>query len=462
MQRMSSFETRVGFIAGASLLGAPLTVLGLLLLWATRVEGIWAAVFLVPLLFAATAPALSRQAAREGYRALMWLLLAALGLKLIGSLVRYYVAFKTYDGAVDAVLYHDIGTQLSERFRAGNFDTGLDSLTSTDFMIFLTGLVYTVIGPNIYAGFLLYSWLAFWGMFYLYRAFTIAVPGGNHRTYARLLFFLPSMLYWPSSIGKEAWMLFSLGLAAFGVARILSGRTLRGLTVAGVGLWLAALARPHVAGMAALGLAVAYMVGRTPQRQGRSMPAMKLLAAAALVGLSILLLSQTTAFLKDQGLDPEDGVTSVLEQNTERTAQGGSSFEVPSAGFSPLHLPVATVTILFRPFLVEAHSLQVLITALESTVLLVLTVSRAGAIGRALRGFRRMPYVTFVVLYGLLFTMAFSSIANFGILARERTQLLPFFLVLLAVPGAGIRRRRTVTPASHATRRVDARQLTRA
>jgi hypothetical protein len=462
VQRMSPFEMRVNVIAGTSLLGAALTMLGLLLLWATRVEGIWAAMFLVPILFAATAPALSRQAAREGYRALVWLLLAALGLKLIGSLIRYYVAFKAYDGAVDAVLYHDIGTQLSERFRAGNFDTGLDSLTSTNFMIFLTGLIYTVIGPNIYAGFLLFSWLAFWGMFYLYRAFTIAVPGGNHRSYARLLFFLPSMLYWPSSIGKEAWMLFTLGLTAFGVARILSGRTLRGLTIAGVGLWLAALARPHVAGMAALGLAVAYVVGRTPRRRGPSTSAMKLMAAAALVVLSVLLVSQTTAFLKEQGLDPEDGVTSVLEQNTERTAQGGSSFEVPSAGFSPLNLPIAVVTILFRPFLFEAHNTQVLITALESTILLVLTLSRARTIGRAVRSFRRLPYVTFVVVYGLLFIMAFSSIANFGILARERTQLLPFFLVLLAVPGAGVRRRRTATPASHPPRSVDARQLARA
>jgi hypothetical protein len=32
------------------------------------------------------------------------------------------------------------------------------------------------------------------------------------------------------------------------------------------------------------------------------------------------------------------------------------------------------------------------------------------------------------------FVFAFSTIANFGILARERTQLLPFFMVLLAIP----------------------------
>jgi len=62
-------------------------------------------------------------------------------------------------------------------------------------------------------------------------------------------------------------------------------------------------------------------------------------------------------------------------------------------------------------------------------------------------------------VYSLLFVFAFSSIANFGILARERTQVLPFFLVLLAVPAA----RRASEQAQPNDRKVDAgRQLARA
>jgi hypothetical protein len=67
--------------------------------------------------------------------------------------------------------------------------------------------------------------------------------------------------------------------------------------------------------------------------------------------------------------------------------------------------------------------------------------------------------VAFVVVYSLLFVFAFSSIANFGILARERTQVLPFFLVLLAVPAV----RRVPGQAKPNDRRVDAgRRLARA
>ena len=452
---------RVSVIAGSSLVGTVVTVLGLLLLWAVRADGVWVAMFLVPMLILATAPALARQAARERDRMLFWMLLAALLLKLAGAIVRYVIAIKVYGGFVDAVDYHLYGAEIAANFRAGHFDTGLESLTSTDFIRFFTGLMYTVIGPSPYAGFLLYSWLAFWGMFYAYRAFTIAVPGGNRHSYARLLFFLPSMLYWPSSIGKDAWMLFALGLAAFGLARILTGWTWRGLVITAVGLWMAAVVRPHVAGMAAIGIAVAYMVGR-PQRRGGYSWVIKLAALPAMVVLAVVLLGQTAAFLEKQGLDPEDGVTSVFEQNASRTSKGGSSYEGAPPGTSPALLPWAAVTILFRPFLFEAHNAQAAVTALESTVLLGLAIARWRPILRTVRRFRRLPYVTFVVVYGLLFVVAFSSIGNFGIIARERVQLLPFFFVLLAAPGVGARRLRPPAPSTPTQRSPHAGQLVRA
>jgi hypothetical protein len=464
MHSTAQAQTRMNMLAGGSLIGAFTTVLGLLLLWKAEVSGVWVALFLCPILLIATIPALLRQAARERDRSLFWLLLLALVLKLVGSLVRYFVAFRFYGGSVDAVGYHQVATELAERFRAGNFDTGLDSLTGTNFIEFFTGVLYTMIGPSIHAGFLLYSWLGFWGLFYLYRAFTIAMPDGNRRAYARLLFFLPSILYWPSALGKDAWMLFALGLTTYGAARVFTGPTLRGLLTVGVGLWLATLVRPHVAGMAGLALAVAFMTARTQRRPGRrGSMVMKVLAMAGLIALGVVLLNQTAAFLKDNGFDPEDGgVTSVLAETTRRTSVGDSSFATSSSGgLSPLQLPMATVTILFRPFLFEAHNAQVLVTAMESTVLLGLALSRARPIGRAIRKFRRLPYVTFVVVYGVLFVLVFSSIANFGILARERVQLLPFFLVLLAVPGVG--RRRSTTPPRQPTRSLDAgRQLARA
>jgi hypothetical protein len=456
-----AFETRVAFGVGAALLGFVFTVLGLLFLVSARLDGFLVVAFLLPILLAASWPAFVRQARRERAPDLVWVLMLALLLKLLGSLVRYWVSVNLYDGLLDAFGYHYGGVELAMRFRAGNFDTGLASLSGTDFITFFTGIVYTITGPSIFAGFLLYSWLAFGGMFYLYRAFTIAVPDGRWRSYARLLFFMPSMLYWPSSIGKEAWMLLALGLAAFGIARLLTGRPWRGLAVAGAALWMAALVRPHVAGMAVLGLVVAYLLARPPRRLGALGVVVKLFALAALVAVTVVLLGQMQTYLLNKGIDPQDGVGSVLTETTRRTNTGGSNFEAPSTGQSLARMPYAAVTILFRPFLFEAHNAQAAVTALESTLFLCLLVARRRAVLHAVRHLRQRPYVAFILVYLVLFVFAFSSIANFGILARERTQLLPFFLVLLALPAPKPRRRPTAAPTRDG--RVDADlQLARA
>jgi hypothetical protein len=462
-QRMPSSETRVAVGVGGVLLGGAITVLGLLVLISTHTSGLWVILFLLPILLAASWPAFLRQARRERDARLAQLLMLALVLKLFGSLVRYWVAIHVYEGVADAIQYHQVGADLARRFAAGHFDTGLSSLSSTDFIRFFTGVIYTVTGPSIYAGFLLYSWLAFWGMFFLYQAFTIAVPDGNRRSYARLLFFLPSMLYWPSSIGKEAWMLFALGLAAKGTARLLTGRTWGGLVLAGTGLWLATLVRPHVGGMAALGLLVAYLLARPPRRLGMLGAVIKLFGLAVLLVVAVVLLGQIQRYLLDKGIDPAEGVNSVLAESARRTSGGGSGFQAPSTSTSLLGLPYATVTILFRPFPFEAHNAQAAVTALESTLLLCLTVARSRTIWRAVRHLRRWPYVAFVVVYTAGFVVAFASISNFGILARERVQLLPFFFVLLAVPGGRRRHGPSAAPAADQQRRVDAgRQLARA
>jgi hypothetical protein len=49
---------------------------------------------------------------------------------------------------------------------------------------------------------------------------------------------------------------------------------------------------------------------------------------------------------------------------------------------------------------------------------------------------RRRPYIAFVLAYVAVFVFAFSSFANFGLLARQRLQVMPIFLVLLSIPSA--------------------------
>jgi hypothetical protein len=58
----------------------------------------------------------------------------------------------------------------------------------------------------------------------------------------------------------------------------------------------------------------------------------------------------------------------------------------------------------------------------------------------------RRPYVLMCVVYTGIFTFAWSSFANLGALARQRVQVWPFVLLLLAVPA--VTRIRASTPRS--------------
>ena len=73
----------------------------------------WSALIIGPVLLAGIVPLLRRQAEREADPRLFRLLLAAFGLKMLGSLARYWVAYGLYEGATDAQGYHEAGMRIA-------------------------------------------------------------------------------------------------------------------------------------------------------------------------------------------------------------------------------------------------------------------------------------------------------------------------------------------------------------
>jgi len=386
-----------------------------------------------PGLFLLSLPLLRREAASSGDSRLYAILVIALAAKFVGALVRHFVGQTVYLGQSDSTGYFNEGVQLASQFRAGDFTTDLPSLTGTDFLRFLSGLVYTVIPPSLLTGFLVFAWLGFWGQVFFCRAYRIAVPEGRSRAYAYWVLFLPSLVYWPSSIGKEAWMMLALGLAALGAAHVLSGRAGKGLIVAGLGMWLAAFVRPPLAGMVALGLGVAVVLRPVNPSLRQIAPIAKVLSLATAAVLAVAFVGKAQEFLGAESLASPAAITQELKDVSERADKGGSKF-TPSVVRSPTDLPTATLTVLFRPLITEAHNAQARAAAAESAVLLLVSIYRFPWIVAAIRSGRRQPYVIFALVYVALFVVAFSAFPNFGLLARQRVQVLPLLLVLLTVP----------------------------
>ena len=184
----------------------------------------WAAIPVVIGLLVISVPLLRHATSIEEDPRIARLLWWAFGLKLLGALPRYAVAFGVYDGQADAAAYSRIGGALARQFRNGDFVIDLGRrVQGTGFIEIVTGAVYTVTGATDIGGFFVFAWMGFWGLYLFHRAFVRACPDGDHWRYALLVFLLPSLLFWPSSIGKEAWMCLGLGLVAYAGSRMLTG-----------------------------------------------------------------------------------------------------------------------------------------------------------------------------------------------------------------------------------------------
>jgi len=399
---------------------------------------VWGGLLLAPVLVILALPALRRQARREHDRRVFGLLLAALILKLAAGGGGRWAMTAIYDKG-DALAYHAGGIQVADRSASGGLDLGLQASTPENFIDLITGLVYSVTRPTLLGGFLVFAWLGFWGLFWFYRAFQLAVPNGRLRTYARFVFFWPSVVFWPSSIGKEAWMMFTLGLASFGIASLLSGGRSKGILFGSLGLLGAAVVRPHFAGFMAIALAIAYIIKRPSPSLRQLAPVAKALSLIVVVLAAGLILRYTERFLENSGLPIEGGLTSVgtvanaLDEASANTQQGGSEFEATDLG-SPAGIAMTFGTVLFRPLPTEAGNAQALLAAAESSALLLIVVVRFRWVTSAVRSMRQQPYIAFLAAYAVGGILALSSVANFGILARQRSLIMPAVFVLLSVP----------------------------
>ena len=423
-----------GAILGIGLGIVALYVAALAVLGSRNTYDVWGALLVAPVLVALALPVLARQARRENDPNLFWLLLAALLVHLILGWIGQIVAFHVFGGKADATQYVQKGQVLAQNFRHGLFAVHLrGGAFGTSWPAVVVGSVEAIIGATSLGTFLVFSWLGFWGSFYFYRAFRVAVPEGRSKTYARLLFFLPSLAFWSSFLGKDSWMVFGMGVAVFGIAQILTGNLRRGILPFAIGIGCMLAVRPHIAGMLGLALAFGFVLVKQRPELRELAPVGKILGLLVIGGVAVLLLIQTQHFLRSEGIDTNGGLASILSESSAGGSYGGSAYSPPIV-HGPIQLPAATVTVLFRPFPTEAGGVTELLAATEATFLLLLTLWRWRWGWAALRSVRRQPFVAFCIAYVAMAIVAFSAFANFGLLDRERVQLLPLYLVLLSIP----------------------------
>jgi hypothetical protein len=360
------------------------------------------------------------------YRAtgqVLWIIVS-MGLlaKVAGSVARYEVIYRAYDGSADAAMYYGRGLRIARQLWVLDptplLETG-ERVWGTSFLIKVSGMVIALSGPSMRGAFLLFALLAFAGVLLFASAYS-RVPGARSTIYLTWLVLWPSLIFWPSSLGKESFVLFALGLAVWGYVRIPASAAWPALVT---GLLLLGMVRPHLAGVVVVAMAGAAMLGRRARGlSGRWYFQLVFWATA------LLLTVQLSAGAL--GIESSGAAVDLVERTATLSSQGGSESDSPS--LSPLGVPEAFARTLFRPFLWEANSALMLVSAIEILALLGTLVWRRRQLRASLRDWRTHRLLGFSLAFVLLYAVMLGfAVSNIGIIARQRVLLLPMLLLLL-------------------------------
>lgn len=413
----------VGWVAGLAAAGA-FGVLG-----STGRENSTLGAFIVPVALLVAWLAIGRFVSQQHGPALGAVLFAGYGVRLLASVPRMV-------GGADSPVYQREGLRIANSLRQFQFDVATGrSVPGTGAVRYFSGVVNVFTGSTYIATFLVFATLAFIGQVVFLLGVRSSLNDRQFRLLAIMLMLSPTLAFWPSSIGKESLALFGIGLAVFGASRLFDRRW-NGVGPVLLGFFAVGMVRPHVAMVLLAGLLVGLFARRAHTR-GRIAT-----HAALLVVVVVGSMWMAGASAELFGLDSLDGISDVsaaLDFAQARTSQDEARFVAARVG-TATDYPWAALTVLFRPFLWEAPNALAMISALESTVLGMLLVRAIPGFMTQGRQLIQRAQLLYAVAFVLVFIFLFSAIGNFGILSRQRAQVIPFVL-LIAAFGLGAERR---------------------
>lgn len=362
------------------------------------------------------------------------LVFAGFGVRLLASVPRLI-------GGADSPVYQREGIRIAESLRGLQFDVATGrSVPGTGAVRYFSGVVNVFTGSTYIATFLIFASLAYVGQVIFLLGVRRALNERQFKIVVVTIVFSPTLAFWPSSIGKESVVLLGIGVAVFGASRLYE-RQLNGLAPVLLGFFAVGMVRPHVAMVLLAGLLIGLFAKRAHTR-GRLVTHSLLLLVGVVA--SMWLAGASADLFGLESLDGFTDLSAALDFAQERTSQDQARF-VAARVASPLDYPWALLTVLFRPFPWEAPNALAMVSALEGALLALLVVRAVPGFISHGRQLVQRAQLLFAVAFTSVFIFLFSAIGNFGILSRQRAQVIPFVLLIVAfglgAPRLPIRRR---------------------
>lgn len=292
---------------------------------------------------------------------------------------------------------------------------------------------------------MLFATLAYSGMFRMFETFAEIMPGW-HKRLAWVVLFFPSMAVYGSGILKDTVCLSALGWLLYCSHQVFVKKqhAFRNLLIMLFCVVLIYMVKVYIIAAFIIPYIIFLLMGlirKIPSRYFRRIVMPVLLGILAL-GYFIYA-DEIDNLLGSYAI--EKLFDTVKEQQQSYIAAGDAesgsvyslgAFEPTISGFIN-KMPAGITASLFRPFVWETRNFLMIFPALESLVILLITlyvIWKAGVI-RFIRTILNDPFIFLCISYALIFAAIVGiSTLNFGTLARYRIPIIPFYLAgMLAI-----------------------------
>jgi hypothetical protein len=353
-------------------------------------------------------------------RALMWIFLAAVGVRAgISILVDYGVSFGFF--ALDDHRYATLGFELA-RFWAGEAPYPNDLHPPIGYYVW-NALIYTVVGYVPLAPTLANAVIGGLGVV-LAHSLARDLAGPRAARYAALLAaFWPSLVLWSSLNLKDPMAILAILLLLRGAQRMQRGPSLFALVQAALGFLILSQLREYLVLLSAFAVGLAWLLPR--------LKASPLAVGALLLAAALLLPSLGPV----QELVEENRLES-LDQVRHQLAIGGSAYrgdaDVSSPGGALRFLPTGLLYFLLAPAPWQLFNARQLLTLPEMLVWYALLPRVVTGFAIAMR--RRFSAALPIATFALFATLSYALVeGNLGTAYRHRAQVLVLLLIFGAV-----------------------------
>ncbi|NVO32113.1 hypothetical protein [Hymenobacter lapidiphilus] len=305
---------------------------------------------------------------------------------------------------------------------------------------------YTVIA-------LFFAFISFCGMWAMYITFVRIYPLA-YKNLAIAVLFLPSVFFWGSGLMKDALCIGALGWVFYGFYHvfIVKKSLLLASLLGSLGAYIVISAKIYI--LLSFTPPALFWIFNENNARIKSATARLLLKPFFLVaGAAIAYVAATNLTAGDKRFDVEKiGERSKITQEyLSEYVTSGSAYNIGeldgTLGSIVKVAPQAVIVALFRPFLFEARNPVMLLSALEATFFLYLTLSLIYKTGffMSLKLIASEPILTFCFIFSIIMAIGVGTTSgNFGTLVRYKIPLMPFFLSALFImqnKAQGARRR---------------------